>query len=734
MKPVFTFPAFLTFLFLTASSNTLSQDQNWKHFYFKNYSGYVADDSNYVWVAAGYNTLTRFDKNAGSFQKIKGEDEQVNSFSKTYYPFAADKQHRLWFNDADGLSRFDGKQFIPIANSPIKDFWDIDVDSLGHVWFCKHDTLVKYDGSQFTVYTPSNSGQPLFDINDLDIDRHGNIWLTTDSTLAKFDRTQWTIYNSANSPLISPRGVSVSNNDRINVLDGSRTLRIYDGVSWTSYPFDTWGYAYSITSDQNGNVYMGGGRTGIIKFDGKSYTSYLTSHYGQNDDVWSLTIDAQGNVWAAGNGSALSKLTPEGIVFYGLEIPGESVHCVAIDKKGTKWFGSDLGLARFDGHHWQSYNFSNSELPGPNIYTMALDNHDNLWLGVRQLHYSVFNSDTLQNGLVRYDGTNWTVYKEYAPPDPQKSQTLKGGLPSDIINTIHVTKDGNVWLGTQDAGLVKFDGSEFTSYTPVNAGLLSYGVSAVTSDLSGSLWIGTDKGVSVWNKKTWTNYTPANSGIGKGIIRKILVDRNNVKWFATSEWLIKFDGTQWITYDTSNSPIVSKDIRSIDMDYHNQKWIITKGQQPGLFRCNGNDWSVYYVPSEGFDNSDFLNDVKTDLRNVWITREDGISVFNVNGIPDLGVPGVPPETVTLKQNYPNPFNPETTIRYELPADGKVTLKIYNILGQEIRTLVNGEQLAGPNEVVWNGTNDRGSRVSSGLYFYRLQAGKKAETKKLLLVK
>jgi flagellar hook assembly protein FlgD len=87
----------------------------------------------------------------------------------------------------------------------------------------------------------------------------------------------------------------------------------------------------------------------------------------------------------------------------------------------------------------------------------------------------------------------------------------------------------------------------------------------------------------------------------------------------------------------------------------------------------------------------------------------------------------------LFDNYPNPFNPSTTIRYALPGQANVTLRIYNILGQEIRTLVNERQSAGVRSVVWDGRNNLNQAVSSGIYIYRLQAGARVLSKKMILL-
>jgi len=93
-----------------------------------------------------------------------------------------------------------------------------------------------------------------------------------------------------------------------------------------------------------------------------------------------------------------------------------------------------------------------------------------------------------------------------------------------------------------------------------------------------------------------------------------------------------------------------------------------------------------------------------------------------------------PESFSLDQNYPNPFNESTSIRYFLPESSEVKLIIYNVLGQEVRTLVNERQTGGMKSCVWDGLYDSGKRVSSGMYIYRIEAGKYKETMKMTLLK
>jgi hypothetical protein len=88
-----------------------------------------------------------------------------------------------------------------------------------------------------------------------------------------------------------------------------------------------------------------------------------------------------------------------------------------------------------------------------------------------------------------------------------------------------------------------------------------------------------------------------------------------------------------------------------------------------------------------------------------------------------------PVAFTLIQNYPNPFNPSTTIKYELPQSAEVTLSVFDILGREVSMLVNERKNAGSYQVKFDGTG-----LSSGAYFYRLQAGDFTQTKRLMLLK
>jgi len=93
-----------------------------------------------------------------------------------------------------------------------------------------------------------------------------------------------------------------------------------------------------------------------------------------------------------------------------------------------------------------------------------------------------------------------------------------------------------------------------------------------------------------------------------------------------------------------------------------------------------------------------------------------------------------PDEYNLFQNYPNPFNPSTTIRYSILIPSDVTIKIYDVLGREVNTLVNEFKENGTFQVTWNSDDNFRNKVSSGIYFYRIKAGTFVKTKKMILLK
>ena len=144
---------------------------------------------------------------------------------------------------------------------------------------------------------------------------------------------------------------------------------------------------------------------------------------------------------------------------------------------------------------------------------------------------------------------------------------------------------------------------------------------------------------------------------------------------------------------------------------------------------------TYYYTSDGVyqDKTNMgyggkkITDPKGDVKYSFI---DIIGTsWQIKKLVDVSDEEIIPKQFSLFQNYPNPFNPTTTISFDLPERSKVQLKIFNILGEEVKDLINEERTAGHYNYNWNANG-----LASGVYFYKLQAGDFVQTKKLILIK
>jgi len=262
---------------------------------------------------------------------------------------------------------------------------------------------------------------------------------------------------------------------------------------------------------------------------------------------------------------------------------------------------------------------------------------------------------------------------------------------------LHIDKYGNKWIGTAYNGIFKFDGT------------------------------------------AWVNYNNTNSGLPNDLVLEISSDENDNKWIGTLQsGLVVFDGTDWTIYNTSNSDLPNNCVSSIVIDRQNNKWIGSSNAnlQAGLVKYDGLNWIIYNISNSGLPSNQIFSIVIDKFNNKWIGTGQGLAVFNEEGIISSVEETILIREFSLSQNYPNPFNPSTKIKYSIPASLNpseggtlVSLKIYDLLGREVATLVNEEKQTGYYEIEFNGNN-----LPSGVYYYQLKANKFVETKKMILLR
>jgi len=202
--------------------------------------------------------------------------------------------------------------------------------------------------------------------------------------------------------------------------------------------------------------------------------------------------------------------------------------------------------------------------------------------------------------------------------------------------------------------------------------------------------------LTVLNPTLWTYFGQAgfNFELDVWYMMKLLVDEGNMK-VKIWEGDITMEPAEWLLEGTDPSPRVEGNFTAFGL--------LAPGNPP--------------LPGQG-------DQVKLD--DIVMTSSRSANAVN----PDAGIP----REYSLDQNYPNPFNPDTRITFSLPKKEMTSLVIYNTLGQAVRTLVASDLAAGSHTYTWDGMDDSGQAVTSGIYVYRLNSGDHSESKRMVLMR
>ncbi len=142
-------------------------------------------------------------------------------------------------------------------------------------------------------------------------------------------------------------------------------------------------------------------------------------------------------------------------------------------------------------------------------------------------------------------------------------------------------------------------------------------------------------------------------------------------------------------------------------------------------------WTEYTYSLADYLNQQIYVGIQCVSDDAFIFMVDDVEIQAPTSNPEPGIPAV---ITALNGNYPNPFNPETTISFSVKETSPVAIEIYNVKGQLVKTLVNEVKASGNHTVVWNGKDNNGRNVTSGVYFYKMNTGKFSSTKKMILMK
>jgi hypothetical protein len=362
------------------------------------------------------------------------------------------------------------------------------------------------------------------------------------------------------------------------------------------------------------------------------------------------------------------------------------VTAIVFDSVGTAWFGivsDSLGntyqgaLWSFDDVHWKYYS-------APYLTGLGIDSNDVKYVSTR--HVEGIMSRVEYYSLLSFNGTSWKTIS---------SGSIGNYMYSDYTSVLIVDNHRHsVWVADE---------------TGVEEIIIDTGQNGIIGVTLGENW-------------------------SRNPLQGVLDTFGNF-WFSSSHGYFStyIDGN-WIHYTPDNSPLPWRNTFSnfgVAITQDNVKWF---GGPGGLVRYDDSNWKTIPVSADSAKNSIWSLKVDAD-GNIWGITPDGIARYGyIPGPSSVNEKTEEPIAFVTITNYPNPFNPSTTIEFTLPASGKANLVVYDIMGRKVRELIYGQVSAGMRSTLWDGRDDSGRSVSSGVYIARLTMGKSFAIKKMLMIK
>ncbi len=387
---------------------------------------------------------------------------------------------------------------------------------------------------------------------------------------------------------------------------------------------------------------------------------------------------------------------------------------------------------------WQAFNGKTYQ-----IFTANADGTDTLQ--ITNSEYNNWHPEINNNNKIVWDGFDGNDYEIYSAntDSTNKTQITNNtnndfGHPEDDVWPQINNKNRVVWMGLHNSdwdvfsanadgsNMVKISASSSDDQYPQinNNGIVTFqtrlsGTNVEIHSANAAGPSSSDKVIFKNGKENW--YPQINDG-------------NEIVWMSNN-------GNDWNVFsaqsDGSNVKQVS--ISEIDDQYPQ----ISESGQIAWQGYDGKHWqiflydddSVFQVTKGNFDNKAPAISI-TNI--VWHgksgTNGESQVYASLGKFTDVKDNSAFPYEYSLSQNYPNPFNPTTTIKFQLPETKHITLTVYNQLGEKVKTLVDGIRSAGSYSVTWDGTNRNGQKVSSGMYVYKIQAGKFTKVNKMMILK
>ena len=427
----------------------------------------------------------------------------------------------LWLGTNEGLSRFDGYEFVTFAKDdnslPGNAVTDLVASQTGALWIGTAGGLTRYSDGRFTTFTPKD-GMPAGSVTALAEDHSGVLWIVAGGVLTRYDHGKFATYPKESlEPLQSPQ---------------------------------------IIYEDHQQQLWIGG-TGGVVKRVGDKFSPVLGVKDLDGNFITSILKDARG-LWVGGTKGIILIGSNGKLTRFGTRdgLPNNFVLALREDRAGNLWVGTYGGLSRLENDRFVSSPRDNKD-DRDWVWTLFEDREGDLWVG-------------MNSSLNRLRDDRFSSYGR------------SEGLPSDEPNVVHEGGNGQIWVGYHDSGLVAFSPPKSRTYTTLD-GLPSNEIFSIRSDREGGLLIGTRVGLTRLSHGGFQNYSVLDPS-ERNVVYDAIEDMSGHLWVATARGIYQFDGTKWRSVTQDRSHVVTLTEGSDGSIWagtlSNGLWRIIDGQAP----------------------------------------------------------------------------------------------------------------------------------------------------------